>query len=219
MTLIRKHFEETKQDIEKHIIRFSSTISDTIFKTFDIILRRDMIAANEIISADEAIDREQLNIEDMCVRTIATEQPIASDLRYLVAYIKIVAVYEKIADYTKTMCRKLELTTQQLIDAYTPHILEQKKIISEMLNGTIEALIKKNGNLARDIARTDSRLDANYRKTHRQLVKNLDNAQIPHNSTLSFLTIIRTFERIGDMLSIINELTVYAVDGSHIDLN
>ncbi len=219
MTLVREHFNQAQNEIEKRIIRFSSMISDTLHKAFNTVLALDLSEAKQIIEHDKLIDEEQHKIEEACVKILATEQPVASDLRSLVAYIKELSLYEKIGDYAKSMCINTEMVTKQLIEEYSPHIIAQRKIVFEMLESTIEALVKKDANLARDTAQKDNQLDKNYRATQRELLKKLDNNDIHHESIVAFINIIKCFERIGDMISIIDELIVYAANGIHEDLN
>ncbi len=216
---VRKHLEDAQYEIEKQLIRFSSIIAETLTQATEAVLSRDIITAKKLVTLDKTIDKEQQRIEDNCVRLIATEHPVASDLRSFVAYIKTASLYEKIADYIKTMCSKLELVSQQQIDSLQVHINEQKKVLFEMLDGTINALIKKDASLARKTAEMDDSLDKNYRKHNRKLIRTFDGQELPNESVLSLISLIRTFERIGDMLSIINELTIYAIDGTHVDLN
>ncbi len=219
MTLVREHFNQAQNEIEKRMVCFSSVISDTLHKAFDVVLALNIPKAHKVIEQDKKIDEEQHSIEEACIKIIATEQPVASDLRGVVVYIKELSLYEKIGDYAKSMCKNIERVPKELIEEYSFHIKAQRKVIFEMLESTIKASSNRDANLARETAKKDNELDKNYRTAQRELLKKLDNHDIHHESIVSFITIIKCFERIGDMISIINELIIYAVDGIHEDLN
>lgn len=216
---VRQHLQTAIEEIEQKILRLSSVIDETLLRALTVCVTKDLSMAQHIINDDKKIDITQKEIEDHCARTIATEQPVATHLRYLIASIKIAAALERMGDYIRHICQNIDAVSSSYLKKYIHIIQEMAQTCSRMIKGSMDSFISRDENLARDIADIDKTIDAIHIKLYREIVTMLEDEKGSTESSIAFINIIRAFERIGDLVTNICEHTMYVATGEHVDLN
>ncbi len=216
---VRQHLQTAIEEIEQKILRLSSVIDETLLRALTVCVTKDLSLAQQIIDDDKEIDITQKEIEDYCAQTIATEQPVATHLRYLIASIKVAASLERMGDYIRHICQNIDAVSSLSLKKYIHVIQEMAQTCSRMIKGSMDAFISRDENLAHDIADIDKTIDAIHIKLYREIIAVLEDEKGGTESSIAFIHIIRAFERIGDMVANICEHTIYVATGDHVDLN
>ncbi len=219
MIQVRKHLQAAIEEIEQKILRLSSVIDETLLRALTVCVTKDLSLAQQIIDDDKKIDVTQKEIEDYCAQTIATEQPVATHLRYIIASIKVAAALERMGDYARHICQNIDAVSSSCLKKYINVIQEMGQTCSRMIKGSIDAFISRDENLAKDIAEIDKTIDAIHMKLYREIVTMLEDEKGSTESSIALINVIRALERIGDMVANICEHTIYVAVGEHVDLN
>lgn len=180
---------------------------------------KNVTLAEQVKSQDGIIDDLQRVVEDQSIKLIATQQPVAADLRTLFTTIKIVTDVERMADYAVDIARIAILLKDEDISDAMPEIERMAEIACTMLRESIDAYTAKDDDRAYEITKLDDEVDRGLMN----LVKHLyyDAAQVEESrfkaSQLNFVA--KYLERIGDHATNICEWTIYIVTGEYVELN
>ena len=215
---MREHFTKELESIHQDVLRMAVQVEENILKARKALIDQDSKLAKEVISGDERVNELELAITDRCVLFIATEQPVASDLRRVVACLKAVSDIERIGDYAVHAAKRAkELSDEKYIK---PLIDIPKMLVlgGEMLRGAVNSLVNADQILARTTAQRDEEMDNLNKQVYRELLTLMleEKDNIKQATKLLFLS--RFLERMGDHAVNICSWTLYAVNGAHEDL-
>ncbi len=210
---IRTTFHKSLQGIQNNILELGGMVNTASRQAIEALQKRDMILAQQIIDDDRKIDRKRFNIEEKCIQLIATQQPLASDLRILVSVLNIITELERIGDYAKgnasiAIMIGNEPTLKPLIDI--PRMVE---ITSSMLDRSLRAFIDHDANAARKIFSEDDLIDGLYDQIFRELLTFM--AEDPKTITRAtrLIWVAHNLERSADRIINICERIIYMVTG------
>lgn len=215
---MREHYAQEIEAIHQDVLRMAVVVEENILKALKSLKDQDAKLAKEVISDDGKINDMELAITDRCVLLLATEQPVASDLRRIVACLKAVSDVERIGDYAVHAAKRAkELSDEKYIK---PLIDIPKMLVlgGEMLRGAVNSLVNADADLARKIAKRDEEMDSLNKQVYRELLTLMleEKDNIKQATKLLFLS--RFLERMGDHAVNICSWTLYAVHGQHEDL-
>jgi len=215
---MREHYLKELEDINRDMLDMSAAVEASIAKTLKALKEQSSKLAKEVIEADEGINARELAITDKCVQLIAREQPVAGDLRKIIAYLKAVGDIERMGDYVSRAANRAkdlskEKYLKQLIDI--PAML---KIGGEMLHDSVESLVNSDVELAKKTAKRDEVMDSLNKQVYHELLALMleENKNIKQATKLLFLS--RFLERMGDHAVSICSWSIYAVQGEHVEL-
>jgi phosphate transport system protein len=174
--------------------------------------------AEEVIAQDHEVNALELEITDRCVLLIATEQPVATDLRKIVACLKAVGDIERIGDYAVHAAKRARELASEEPEFRLGTLAEMLDLGADMLQGAVLSLVHSDAGLARSTAEKDGLMDDLQKRTYRDLLDRMlgDRGAIKLATKLLFLG--RFLERMGDHAVNICSWTLYAVSGDHEDL-
>ena len=215
----RIEYDHKLNELKHEIIRMSSLVEELLAKSMKALVEKDVEEAERIIESDDVIDDLQEKVEEQSVMLIATQQPLAGDLRNIFAAVKMVTDLERIADYgvgiARTVIRlKDEEYIKPLIDL--PRMTD---IACEMLRKSVKAFADKDDALAIETAKMDNKLDALNKQIYRELLTYVMESPRHINQMMSFVLIARYLERVGDHITNICEWIVYNATGKKLDLD
>jgi len=216
----RHHFQEALQEVHDEILKMGTMVEEALDTALRAFRDKEIVLAEHVIAEDQNIDQMQLLIEDRCTMIMATEQPVATDLRNLITAIKIASSLERIADHavhlSKTTAR-LEGKTK--MDPLRSLIVPMAEEGISMVKGALTALTEHDVEKARTVALHDNRLD----EIHTRLFDTLINFQRENPDfayqTTDLLFLIRFLERMGDHVTHICEWIILRETGKHTELN
>lgn len=209
-----KHLEKELEKLKKRILTLSAQVEDRVRLTEKAIESKEIFDAERIIKLDFEIDEEEVEIEEECLKLLALYQPVASDLRFLVATIKINNELERIGDEVVNIARRLKILVQGrngCAIAYDYHPMTQK--VRAMLKMSLDALVNLDVDLAFKVLLMDEEVDQIYRDTYARATEDMKNCSQSIEYLLNLFLISRHLERIGDHTTNIAEEVIYMIEG------
>ena len=210
---IRTTFHKKLREIQDEVLVMGSMAGKAILSSIKALKERDLDLANQIISDDQKVNHKRFEIEEKCVELIATQQPMASDLRIIIAILNITTEIERIGDYAMGIARIVIMTGDEpplkpLIDI--PRMAEQTV---DMLRRSLDALINRDDEAAKKIAIEDDLVDNLYDQVFRELLTFM--AEDPKTITRAtrLIWVAHNLERAADRVTNICERVVFMVTG------
>lgn len=209
----REVFERHLRELQDEVLTMGSMVEKSLERAIDALKRRDLNLAQRVVEDDSEIDQKRLEIEEGCINLIATQQPMAGDLRILVAILNLATELERMGDYAEGIGR-ITLTigdephVKPLID-----VPRMSEIAIEMLRGSLKAFMDRDAEAARQISRRDDEVDMLYDQVFRELISFMleDPGTITRATRL--LWVAHKLERIADRTTNICERVVFVVTG------
>lgn len=209
----RTVFHKNLREIQDEILTMGSMAGKAIMRSVDALKNRDMPAAKLIIADDQKVNAKRFEIEEKCIELIATQQPMAGDLRIIIAILNITIEIERIADYAEGIAKIVlmigeEPTLKPLIDI--PRMAEQTV---SMLRRSLDAFINRDAEAAKKIAAEDDIVDNLYDQIFRELLTFM--AEDPKTITRAtrLIWVAHNLERAADRTTNICERVGFIVTG------
>lgn len=206
--------------LNSELMEMATLVEKQIYNSIKSLKNQDIALANLVIKDDDKVDDFQRDIEEKCIKIMATESPVAKYLRSVYTTSKIVTDLERMADHAVDIAKittKLEGAT--LSDDVMNRIWEMVDIVTSMIKKAIEAYINGDVDYAYEICNMDDKVDDLYRGVFEIVIKKmiLDNSMINQGTQILFVS--KYLERIGDHVTNICEWIVFFKKGKYVDLN
>src|SRR5512136_986570 len=157
--MARETFERQLQMLLDQVLVLGSMVEQAVLDALDALKRRDLNAARRITEADHEINEKRYAIESGCVTLIATQQPMARDVRFLAAILEIITELERIGDYAKGICKITQIISEEAIDPVLVDELQQMANLGlDMLRRALDAFVEGDADTARAIPMEDSKV-------------------------------------------------------------
>lgn len=208
-----RHFDKDIGQLFELLLRMGAMVEDAISQSIRALLERDTDLAERVIANDDAIDQMELEIDAHTIELIATMQPIASDLRFVATLMKITPELERIADLAQDVCeRAIELNREPLLKPLM-EMPELARKSQEMVAKSLDAFVRRDAQLAREVIAKDDEIDALTEQSFRELLTYMleDPKNISRAIRLTFVG--KYFERIADAATNICEMVVFLAEG------
>jgi phosphate transport system protein len=206
-------------EIQEDMLVLAGMVESAIERGVQALRNRDAELAREIIADDVRINRKRYEIEDKCLELIATQQPLAGDLRTIMSVLFIIVDLERMGDHAEGIAKiALMLADEPPLKPYID-IPRMAQIASRMMMGSMEAFKHRDADRARSICNEDDEVDALYDQVYRELLTYM--LQDPRTiQRATYLTwVAHNLERIADRVTNICERVVYLVEGKIEELN
>lgn len=217
--MLRKTFEQELQRVKEEIIILGSMVEDATLKSVEALKKRDLQAARQILETDREINARRYAIEESVVVLIATQQPMAHDLRFLASVLEIVSELERMGDYAKGIAViNLRMGDEPLLKPLIDIPRMAQKGV-DMLHRALTAFIQEDVEAARAIPKEDDEVDALYNQVYRELMTFV--IQDPKNIERAnwLLWAAHNLERFADRVTNICERTVFLATGQFIEFD
>ncbi len=206
-------------DLKNRLLQLGENTSRTITQGVDALRTRDQVLAQSIIQHDIEINRARYDIEERCYELIATQQPLASDLREIISILLIAIELERIADHSKNLGEIVihmgnEPLLKPLID-----IPRMAELCESMLSQSLDAFARNDPELGRAVCDRDDEIDHLYQQIFRELMTFVMEDPKTVNRAMNLLFAAHNLERIGDRITNIGERVIYAATGQLEELN
>jgi phosphate transport system protein len=215
----RESFERELHAIQDDLLVLGSMSEQALADSIDVLRNRDEAGAKRIIRGDQAINEKRFAIEADCLALIATQQPMAGDLRTLAAVLEIVTELERIGDYGKGIARiSLLMGSGPLLKPLVDIPRMQQKAV-DMLRRALDAFIRRDVALARAIPLEDAEVDALYNQIYRELLTFMMADPRTIDRATPLLWVAHNLERAADRVTNICERVVFTVTGEMNELD
>ena len=210
-----KAFDEDIERLRALISQMGGLAEHSIEEAMRCLVQRDLEGAAHVVEEDKKLDRLEIETERRAVQLIALRAPMASDLRDVVAALKISGVVERIGDYAKNIAKRVPLLEN--VGKIEPLALlpEMARIAAEMVHNVLDAFVERDAEAALAVCERDNAVDDFYDSIFRTLLTHM--MENPHNigQSAHLLFVAKNLERIGDHATNIAEMVYYAATGEH----
>ena len=213
--------EARVKSINNELLTMASLVEKQIYESMVCLKNYDLEKAEQVIKDDDKVDDMQKTIEEECIKFIATEQPLATDLRRVFTASKIVTDLERMADHAVDICKitkRLGGNVKSFKES-SDELWEMDKKVRTMIKLAIDSYVNEDDAMAYKICKKDDEIDAFYKTLFANLIEaiKLDENLIHKGTQLLF--VIKYLERIGDHVTNICEWTIFSKGGVYVDLN
>ena len=216
---VRSGFDRELRRLQDEVLILGSMVENSINRALDALNRRDLDAASRVVQEDDAIDRKRLEIEERCINLMATQQPIAGDLRVLMTMLHISVELERMGDYAEGIAKISLMMGEEpplkpLIDI--PLMADKA---TDMLRRGLDALVQRDTAASFKICDDDDEVDSLYDQVYRDLLAYMiDDPRTIQRATY-LLWVAHDLERIADRATNVAERVIFLVTGKMSEIN
>ena len=215
----RTDFDRDLRMLQDELLLLGSMVEKAIAKAMDALKRRDPEASNEVIKQDDIIDQKQVELEERCIDLIATQQPLAGDLRILLTVLHVAMELERIGDYAEGIAKISLLIGDEPPLKPLRDIPRMAEKASDMLRRSLDALVNRDvvGSMA--VWSDDDEIDELYEQVFQELLTFMMADPSTIRRATYLLWVAHDLERIADRTTNIAERVIYLVTGKVSDIN
>jgi phosphate transport system protein len=207
------HFRRDLDDIKKLLLEVGSLVEEATNKAITALLERREELAAEVQTGDRLIDRKEVQVEELCLKSLALHQPVAADLRFIVVVMKVNNDLERMGDLAGNIADRAAFLARHPQLSVPLDFRQMAEKVRGMVRDSLDSLVRCDTALAREVLEADDDVDG----FNREMWQTLEQTMVEDSSAvqrgLHFLSASRHLERIGDLATNIAEDVIYMVDG------
>jgi phosphate transport system protein len=210
----REHFQKELTKLNDLILRMGAMVEKAIFNSVEALRKSNAGLAQQVVGLDDKVDKLELEIDDLCLELLATQQPMAGDLRFITTGLRVGSDLERIGDLAVDVAqRAIELSAQPLLKPLVD-IPKMAELAEKMVHKALDAFVKRDAAMARELWIDEEKAD-NYRDlVYAELVEIMNQDAKTTPRALPLIIISRHLERIADHATNIAEDVVYMAEGT-----
>lgn len=216
---IREAYEEALRALEEDVVRMGSLAGDLIRRAVDALKRQDVQAAEAVIAEDDTVDRLHLDLEERVAKLLATQQPMAGDLRVLMSVFAISMDLERMADHAEGIAKATRRLSREPLLKPLVDIPYMERLVQEMLQDALHAFVQRDAALAEALVRKDDTVDALRSQVFRELITYMVEDPRTISRALDLVLVAQHLERAADHVTNVAERIIYMVTGELRELN
>ncbi len=209
---MQKHLQKDIDSLKNKIITMGSEIEDRVYKSSLALINRDDRVVNEIIQSDSQIDKMEVDIEEHCLKILALYQPVAIDLRFIIAVLKINNELERVGDIAVNIAERAAVLCKRKDFKIPYDVTGMATKVESMLTRSIDALVNMDVNLAHQIRAEDDEVDQYNREMYARVKEMIIKSPEDIDCMLHAVSAGRHLERIADHACNVAEDVIYLVD-------
>lgn len=211
-----RHFEMQLDELRKRLLEMSGLVESAIYRSVLALVEKDEEQVRQVMENEARINRMQIEIDELATGLLALQQPMATDLRFITAAIKINNDLERMGDHAVNIAERArslmhEPTIRPLID-----IPRMAELVESMLHESLDSFVKKDATLARGVLKADDAVDHMRDTVYNELVNYMENESSAIRECIHLMFIARNLERIADHATNIAEDVVFLVEGADV---
>jgi len=213
---MKRHFDVGLQELKEHLIRMAGLVERAIEVATEGMHSENKSRFQELYEIESRINQAHLDVDDLCIKLLALQQPFAKDLRMIEAILKISTDLERMGDQAVNIAHNAEHYIDQpplkpLVDL--PKMFDEARF---MVREAIDSFVRQDQSLARDVLKRDDRVDALKGKIFKDVLEHMKHKPDMVEQGLCLILIARNLERIGDHSTNIAEDVIFAVSGEDV---
>ena len=216
--MTRNSYDEQLKGLYHETVLMAGMVENALAQACKAVERQDYSLARVIMDGDEEINAKQQKIENDCIELIATQQPIAKDLRLLVSILKIITDLERMGDHAADIC-EVFIETQGEGCPKLPELPQMTSLTSQMVKRAVDAYAYNDVEGAAKVREMEEQLDSEFASQMTQLEQFLEQNPTSVKQGVKFIQILKYLERVGDHATNLCESVIYNVTGKHEKLN
>lgn len=211
--MTRETLTKQIQQIQDEVLLLGSMVEQATLRSVSTLKNRNTLEARQVFNDDHLINEKRFAIENAILILIATQQPMAHDLRLLAAMMEVITELERMGDYAKGIAKITMRLQDSPVSIPIRDIEKMAEMAVDMLHRSLSAFIAENPNLAYKISSEDDKVDALYNQVYKTIVAGMisDPQLIDHSNLLMW--VVHNLERLADRVTNICERTVFIATG------
>lgn len=212
-----RHFHDQIDELKARLLAMSTRAEEMIEQAVDALLHNDHGIAEMVVASDAEINALEVEIEQRAIALLALHQPMARDLRFIVGAIRVSNDLERIGDHAVNIAQSsLRLIEQRATLVPDPEIEDMARRARLMLSDALDAFLRSDGALGRQVCKADDAVDALHNSIFRILLTHMMEDARTITPSLELLLVSRNLERVADLATNIGEDAVYLAEGKQI---
>jgi len=211
--MIRKHFSRELEKIKKLILSLGAMVEEQVRMATQAVETHDAELAKKIIKSDYAVDEMEVEIEEECLKVLALHQPVAVDLRFLIAVIKINNDLERIGDQAVNIAERVNLIAKRGLSDFFFDYSSMGEKVQDMLKSSLDALVNMDYDLAFSVVKRDDEVDLINKDAYDRIKQAMRDHPGKLGELINLLLISRHLERLADHATNIAEEVIYLIEG------
>ena len=208
-----RHFHQELLGLKARLLEMSGLAEEMVRLSVQALIEQDVTKAHVVVDQDEKVDALEIRIDQQVHELLALQQPMASDLRSLTMTMQIANDLERVGDHAVNIARAVQHMAGMLPLGPTPELMEMATLASGMLSDSLDAFVRSDPELAREVCRRDDRVDHLHNAMFRILLTHMMEDPRRIGPSMSLLMISKNLERIADLATNIGEDVVFLVEG------
>ena len=213
---MERHRDQDLEKIRQTLLRMGGLVERMIGEAMQALIDRDLARAQAVITTDDEVDQVEKEVDELCQRYIALQQPAAVDLRFLVAAMKIATDLERMGDSAVNVAQAAEVLNRE--PPLKPYIDLPRlaRISQEMVRDALDSFVHRDSAAALAVCKRDDEVDSLYKQLFRELLTYMMEDPRAITRALHLLLVARNYERIADHATNIGEDVIFYVEGRDI---
>ena len=217
--MTRNLLEKRIQLLTSGVAEMGSLVEKQLYNSIEAFKNKDMVLAKKVIENDDEVDELNKKIEEQCLKFMAMESPVATDLRKIFTTSKIVTDLERMADYAVDICKVAQRVELDILGEECEPVWQMVDILMKMIKRSLEAFVTGNVKEAYEICKMDDEVDILYRGLFNDILKKMAKDETIINKGAQILFASKYLERVGDHVTNICEWIIFSSKGDYVDLN
>lgn len=217
--MTRIHLDKRMKGLTSELAEMGSLVEKQLYNSIEAFKNKDMVLVEEVIENDDKVDELNRKIEEKCLKFMAMESPVATDLRKIFTTSKIVTDLERMADYAVDICKIAKRVGFEPLGDECEPIWEMVDILREMIKKSLEAFVSNDVKAAYEICKMDDEVDVLYRGLFKDIITKMSKDENLINKGTQILFASKYLERVGDHVTNICEWIIFSAKGDYVDLN
>ena len=217
--MTRNLLEKRMQLLTSELAEMGSLVEKQLYNSIEAFKNKDMVLAKKVIENDDKVDELNKKIEEQCLKFMAMESPVATDLRKIFTTSKIVTDLERMADYAVDICKIAQRVELDILGEECEPVWQMVDILRKMIKRSLEAFVTGNVKEAYEICKMDDEVDILYRGLFNDILKKMAKDETIINKGAQILFASKYLERVGDHVTNICEWIIFSSKGDYVDLN
>ena len=212
---MRNRFDEQLHTLNHELLEMGGLIERAIRNATDALENQDVDAAFQAIATEEEVNQAERDIEALCLKLLLQQQPVAKDLRFISSALKMITDMERIGDQATDIAELVVFLSKEPYIKPLNHLPQMAEKAIRMVNGALDAYVRKDIALAQEIMGMDDEIDELFATVKDELIALIRNDAAAGSQAIDLLMIAKYYERIGDHAQNIAEWVEYALTGKH----
>ena len=215
---IVKDFNEELSQLDNLLAEMGGLCEAQLSKAMEAMVKRDVDLASAVIEGDRRIDDLEKQVDSLAINLIALRQPMAADLRMIIASLKVANNLERVGDYAKNIGKRtIALSKSPVISNTTNSIQRMSTMVEGMIKNALDALINRDSQRAKDVRISDQEVDQMHSSLFKELLTFMAEDPESISTCTHLLFVAKNLERVGDHMTSVAEQIVFIVEGEILD--
>lgn len=210
---MRTRFDQQLETLHVELIRMGALCEDAISAATQALLQKDETLAEAAEEAERELDRREREVENLCLKLLLRQQPVAGDLRQISAALKMISDLERIGDQAADIAELSREIT--LPEEHSLHLATMAEAVARMVTDSVDSFVRSDLELARRVCRFDDWVDSAFEQVRDELIVLIAEDAVFGRQGLDLLMVAKYLERIGDHATNVAEWVEYSITGVH----